>query len=629
MAIGLNMKKGVFFSFIILIVFGAVFIHYTWINSINTIEEHSLKIAKTIALSLDGEMLKQLKAIPEDEGTQAYESIKKRLLAVRDIQTGIRFAYLYTQKEGKIYFMADSEPVDSEDYSPPGQGYAEAEIEYLKPFDDAKAFITHPVKDRWGTWISVLVPIKNHETDNIRAVFGMDYNAANFYDEAKYHTIITGIVVLLVFLLFFAFVRLLKQTGSLKNEQKMTIQANEKLKESLEQFEQIFNTSPDAATITELRSGKIINVNDHFVSILGYAKPEIIGKPVLNLWKNPEERIKLSLKLSKNKYCENFEAEFIKKDGSSLCGLISAQLINLKGVPHIIGMTRDLSQLKQDEKEKNRLKIELQQSQRMQSIGTLAAGIAHEINSPLQFTNDNVDFISNALDDIMKLVNTYKNLMMSCHTDEDKENAKNTIAEIEKKINLEFLTKEMPDALTQTKEGIARIRKIVNAMKNYSNFNNEEKKPANINETLENAELISRNEWKYHAEVENEFAQDMQYLNCYEPELNQVFMNLIVNAAHTTKDAVDQKIIEKGRIFVKTSMNNNKFLIVISDNGLGIPKEYQERVYDPFFTTKEVGKGTGQGLSIAHKIVTERHGGKIWFETELNKGTTFYVEIPL
>jgi signal transduction histidine kinase len=281
------------------------------------------------------------------------------------------------------------------------------------------------------------------------------------------------------------------------------------------------------------------------------------------------------------------------------------------------------------EEEKDRLRHELQHSQKMQAIGTLAAGIAHEINSPLQFTNDNVDFISNSVDEIMKLVNTYNRLLMTCHTDEDKVNAKIQIAELVKKINFDFISHEMPEALSQTKDGISRIRKIVNAMKNYSNFNNEEKKPANINETLENAELITRNEWKYHAEVENEFAPDMQYLNCYEPELNQVFMNLLVNAAHTTKDAVDQKIIKRGKITVRTSTRNNNILISINDNGLGIPKEYQERVYDPFFTTKEVGKGTGQGLSIAHKIVVERHGGKIWFETELNKGTTFYLEVPI
>jgi|GEM_PF-2728759 len=301
--------------------------------------------------------------------------------------------------------------------------------------------------------------------------------------------------------------------------------------------------------------------------------------------------------------------------------------------------TRDLSlvndELKDElrrkiksEEEKDRLRHELQHSQKMQAIGTLAAGIAHEINSPLQFTNDNVDFISNSVDEIMKLVNTYNRLLMTCHTDEDKENAKIQIAELVKNINFDFISHEMPEALSQTKDGISRIRKIVNAMKNYSNFNNEEKKPANINVTLENAELITRNEWKYHAEVENKFASDIQYLNCYEPELNQVFMNLIVNAAHTTKDAIDQKIIRKGVITVKTSMINSKILISISDNGLGIPKEYQERIYDPFFTTKEVGKGTGQGLSIAHKIIVERHGGKIWFETELNKGTTFFVELP-
>ena len=292
-------------------------------------------------------------------------------------------------------------------------------------------------------------------------------------------------------------------------------------------------------------------------------------------------------------------------------------------------LKNELERKIRDEKEKDRLRLELQHSQKMQSIGTLAAGIAHEINSPLQFTNDNIDFITKSFEEIMRLVNTYKNLMMTCHTDEDKENAKTLIFELEKKINLSFLASEMPDALSQTKDGISRIRKIVNAMKQYSHFNNEEKKPADINQSLENAEIITRNEWKYHAEIENNFSTDLPFVNCYEAELNQVFMNLLVNAGHTIKDAIDQKIITQGKIKVKTDYKNNRILVSISDNGLGIPKEYQDRVYDYFFTTKEVGKGTGQGLAIAHKTVVEKHGGKIWFETELNKGTTFFVEVPV
>jgi len=121
----------------------------------------------------------------------------------------------------------------------------------------------------------------------------------------------------------------------------------------------------------------------------------------------------------------------------------------------------------------------------------------------------------------------------------------------------------------------------------------------------------------------------LPFITCYEPELNQVFMNLIVNAAHTTKDAVDKKLIEKGRIEVSTSLIDNKMRITIKDNGLGIPKEIKDRVYDPFFTTKDVGKGTGQGLAMAYRVVVEKHGGKIWFETEQNKGTTFFVEVPV
>ena len=403
---------------------------------------------------------------------------------------------------------------------------------------------------------------------------------------------------------------------------------NERMKETFERFKLIFNTSPDAATITEIESGQIINVNYHFETVTGYTKKEALGGSIIDLWKDPERRKEFVKELFKNGSCENFESDFIHKNGSVINGLVSAKILKLGSVLHIIAITRDITKLKQDEKEKERLKFELSQSQKLQSIGTLAAGIAHEINSPLQFTNDNIDFIANSYKEIIKLVGTYKNFMMSCHTDQDKDNAKATISDMEKKINLEFLAKEMPEALDQTKDGIARIRKIVNAMKQYSNLNLEEKKAADINKTLDNAEIITRNEWKYHAEVINEFDPELPFAECYEAELNQVFMNLIVNAAHATKDAVDQKLIEKGKVTIKTSHEAGRILISISDNGTGIPENIREKVYDPFFTTKDVGKGTGQGLAIAHKAIVDRHGGKIWFETEQNKGTTFYIEVP-
>ncbi|MGD9707522.1 MAG: ATP-binding protein [Candidatus Delongbacteria bacterium] len=439
----------------------------------------------------------------------------------------------------------------------------------------------------------------------------------NFFnpDPLNILTFIDGIVTSVLWT--FGFVVLINQ------------RVNEKIKETLDQFELIFNTSPDAATITNMRNGLIINVNDHFGIVTGYTKKEAMGTTVIDLWKEPEKRKEFIKILTDSGGIENFETEFTHKSGRVIQGLVSAKILKLGRVPHILALTRDITNLKENEEERERLKIEMQHGQRLQSIGTLAAGIAHEINSPLQFTNDNIDFIANSYQDIIKLVQTYKNLMMSCHTDQDKENARNTIFDLEKKINLDFLTKEMPEALSQTKDGLARIRKIVNAMKQYSNMNLEEKKAADLNKTLENAEIITRNEWKYHAELVNEFDPELPFCECYEPELNQVFMNLIVNAAHATKDAVDQKLVEKGIITVKTSHKDGRIIITIADNGTGIPEKIRERVYDPFFTTKDVGKGTGQGLAIANKTIVERHGGKIWFETEQNKGTTFYIEVQV
>ena len=434
-------------------------------------------------------------------------------------------------------------------------------------------------------------------------------------DPVNILTFIDGIVTSVLWT--FGFVVLINQ------------RVNERMKETFERFELIFNTSPDAATITNVSNGEIMDVNESFEMITGFSKKEVIGTSVFKLWREKEKRLEFVKILSEKRVCENYEADFLHKNGSVIKGLISAKLLRLGSIPHLIAITRDVTKLKAIEKERERLKIELSQSQKLQSIGTLAAGIAHEINSPLQFTNDNIDFIANSYSDITKLIDTYKSLMMKCHTDHDRDDAITTISDLEKKFNLDFLLKEMPEALSQTKDGIARIRKIVNAMKQFSNLNLEEKKDADINKTLENAEIITRSEWKYHAEVINEFDKELPFAECYEAELNQAFMNLIVNAAHATKDAIDQKLIEKGIITIKTSHKDGTVLVAVSDNGTGIPDKIKNKIYDPFFTTKDVGKGTGQGLSITHKAVVDRHNGRIWFETEVNKGTTFYIEVPV
>ena len=185
---------------------------------------------------------------------------------------------------------------------------------------------------------------------------------------------------------------------------------------------------------------------------------------------------------------------------------------------------------------------------------------------------------------------------------------------------------EIPKALDQTLEGVTRVATIVRAMKEFAHPEGKEMAAADLNRALQSTMTVARNELKYVAEIESEFGE-LPLVVCNVSDLNQVFLNLLVNAAHAIADIV--KDGEKGRIKVRTATDGNMVLITISDTGSGIPEAIRSKIFDPFFTTKEVGRGTGQGLAIARSVIVERHKGTLSFDSEVGKGTTFYIRLPL
>lgn len=215
----------------------------------------ALKIAQTAEIGLNGEMIKQLNALPEDVGTTAYESVKKRLINLVKVDTSIRFAYLYTKKGENIYFLADSEPITSKDYSPPGQEYTEAPNDFYQPFINGKALITKPTTDRWGTWVSVLVPMKDFETTETRAVFGIDYPANIWDDEAFLNSLksaaIIFILIVLLIVLFFI------------------VKNNFKKRESDKKYKYLFNYSQDAVLTLSPPDWKFSDGNPAALKIYG------------------------------------------------------------------------------------------------------------------------------------------------------------------------------------------------------------------------------------------------------------------------------------------------------------------------------------------------------------------------
>ncbi|SMC24251.1 PAS domain S-box-containing protein [Desulfacinum hydrothermale DSM 13146] len=275
------------------------------------------------------------------------------------------------------------------------------------------------------------------------------------------------------------------------------------------------------------------------------------------------------------------------------------------------------------------MESQLAQAQKLESIGQLAAGIAHEINTPTQFIGDNIRFLQDAFNDLEELIGKYRNLMEKARELEVLREAAASVMEEEESLDVEYLLEEIPQAISQSLDGVQRVARIVLAMKEFSHPGQEEKVLLDINHALENTLTVARNEWKYVADVVTDFDPSLPPVPCIPAELNQVFLNIIVNAAHAIKDALGDGAEDKGTITITTRHRDDVCEVRISDTGTGIPKEIRHRIFDPFFTTKEVGKGTGQGLAISHSVIVEKHGGKLTFETEEGRGTTFIIQLPV
>lgn len=274
------------------------------------------------------------------------------------------------------------------------------------------------------------------------------------------------------------------------------------------------------------------------------------------------------------------------------------------------------------------VKIETQSalSQKMESVGQLASGIAHEINTPMQFIGDNTFFTQESFGQMIEFVNNIKKY------DYDNFNAIEFKQYLDEQLeinDIDYLASEVPIALNRTLEGIDRVRGIVTAMKSFAHSSGRVKSKANINQGLEVTASITKNEWKYVADVEMKLDATMPLVYCSIDELNQVALNMIVNAAHAIKERANNEEDFKGKIVVETKYDYDYAYIIIIDNGSGIPSEKISRIFDPFYTTKEIGQGTGQGLAIAHDIVVKKHKGFIDVESELGKGTQFIIKIPL
>jgi signal transduction histidine kinase len=271
--------------------------------------------------------------------------------------------------------------------------------------------------------------------------------------------------------------------------------------------------------------------------------------------------------------------------------------------------------------------VELRHAQKLESVGRLASGIAHEINTPIQFIGDNTRFLQGAFTELTALLAKYRALVGAAAPGAVSPGLIEEVRQAEVAADVDFLVQETPKGLEQTMEGVERVATIVRAMKDFAHVDRKEKSATDVNRALLSTLTVARNELKYVSNVETEFG-DLPLLVGNVSDLNQVFLNLLVNAAHAIGDVV-KGTGQKGLIRVRTSVEEGAVVISIADTGCGIPEDIRDKIFDPFFTTKEIGRGTGQGLAIAHSIVVEKHGGTITFTSEVGKGTTFSIRLPL
>ncbi|MGH8017429.1 MAG: sensor histidine kinase [Opitutaceae bacterium] len=294
-----------------------------------------------------------------------------------------------------------------------------------------------------------------------------------------------------------------------------------------------------------------------------------------------------------------------------------------------ITIARDVTGRKQAEHSRTMTRILLDEAQCLESIGRIASGIAHEINTPIQFVGDNLRFLKSSFIELVDLVDNVEHFVRAV---ESSGHFSPQVADLRAAIaacDLEYARTEIPVSLDQSIEGIQRVARIVHAMRDFSHPDKPDKAPADLNRSIESTAIVARNEWKYVCELKLDLDPDMGKVVCSISELNQVFLNLIVNAAHAIAEKIGASASGKGTISITTKRTGTHAEIRVQDTGSGIAPEIQPHLFEAFFTTKPAGKGTGQGLAIARSVVVDRHGGEITYETIQGSGTCFIVRIPL
>jgi PAS domain S-box-containing protein len=406
------------------------------------------------------------------------------------------------------------------------------------------------------------------------------------------------------------------------------ISERENSEQALRETEKRYRGMFDDALISVFQltsDGHLLHANGAMSDSLAFDSCEemlVSPHPFWDLVTSTQRRSDLLDRLAKVGYVKSFEMEVFRKDLSKIWITATIRkIVENDAVLCFEGTFEDIT-------ERRMLREQLLQAQKLEAVGQLAAGLAHEINTPTQYIGDNVRFLRDTFQELVALLVTYDKLFGAASSNSTTPELFRKVMDAVQKADVEYLIQEIPKAIDQTLEGVTRVSGLVSAMKEFSHPGTKDKVPLDLNRAIESTLSVSRNEWKYVADLETDFDPQMPLIPCHPREFDQVILNLIVNATHAIDDAIRKRGAQKGTITVQTKNHPTYVEIKIRDSGLGIPEEIRTRIFDPFFTTKEIGKGTGQGLAISRSVIVDKHMGSIDFTTQTDVGTTFIVRLP-
>ncbi len=583
--------------FLIIAVLGIIYVHYTWVKFENDKSKQVLQIARSIAATLPITDLTELDAKPDDINKPEYQSIKEILKKVISVNPKASFAYLYTQKEGKIYFIADSEPAESEDYSPPGQEYTEAQPQDRQPFSDGKEHVTPPLTDRWGTWISVYIPVKNESSGNIIAVFGMDFNA-KLWDTLLFYAVFkSSLIIILLLLTCYFLIRIIAKNRRLNHEMAIRKQVDEALFASETRMRSITDSAHDAIIMMD-EKGLVTYWNPAAERIFGHSKEEAMGM-VLHSFIVPDNyreshHIAFPIFLQTglgNAIGKTLDLEGLRKDGSIFPVQLSLSTIQIDGKWNAIGILRDTTEQKKTEAALVKAKQESEAANKAKSL--FLSNMSHEIRTPL-----------NAIIGFSQLMNRDKQL-----TDGQKEYNNSIIRAGEHLLEL------INEILELSKIEAGRV--VLN--------------PTNIDlhSLFNDIYMLFKERAQFkHLQLIFENADDLpQFVIIDESKLRQLFVNIIGNAI---------KFTDEGGIAIRTRVDkidhDRSYLIVeVQDSGPGIPDEEISRLFRHFEQTSsgvKKGSGTGLGLALSRELALLM-GGDITVSSQVGIGSVFTFKVEI